>query len=189
MTETTNPCPSLKERILASIKEAHARDREYIDTHFSLGSAAQHCDRLSSYLSLEAKAAARLGFLTIFMPSEYHAPSYQVTKDLDTINMEQLEAAIIQIKDLEAKLEAMRQKQLAEANWYFLNQPSEGKFVRVVAGRKVKKGTVGKIKRMWDNPYEKFNQHVAIGTPDGLTHYTYAENCKVILPIVEEPQS
>lgn len=184
-TQTINPDCSLKERILASIAEAHHRDRQYMKTHFFLGSAFDHCNRLGSYLSLEARAASKMGLVQIEMPSEYHAPYFAVVGNLDNINLEQLEAAMAEIKAEDEKIAARRAIEIAEAKWNSLNEVSVGKIVRVTSGRKVAKGTTGIVKRVWNNVYDKWNQHVAIGTSDGLTHFTYRDNCQVILPIVE----
>ena len=184
MTETTIPVAPLKERLIASVKEAHAKDHQYMDTHFSLGSAFTHCSRLESYLTLEARAALKLGLLSLSMLSEYHNPTIQVTGDLDNINAEQFEAALAEIAAADANMAAYRAEQAAKYAWDTLNKVAVGKFVRVVAGRKVAKGTTGIVKRVTPNDFDRFNFKVALGTPDGLTHYTYADNCKVLLPTV-----
>jgi len=184
MNDITTSVAPLKERILASITEAHDKDRQYMDTHFSLGSAFTHCKRLESYLTLEARAALKISVLSLCMPSEYCNPTIQVTGDINNINAEQLEAAMTEIAAFDAQIAAMRAAELAKIHWNDLRTVAAGKFVRVVAGRKVAKGLVAVVKRVSPNDFDKFNHKVALGTPDGMTHYTYADNCEVILPTV-----
>jgi len=177
--------PPLKERILASVDAAHTADMEYMNTHFSLGSAFDHCKRLASYMTQEGRAAVKMGLLTINMPSEYHNPTYTVTGDLDNINLEQFEAAMAEIKAEDESDAAWMAAENAKWDWYRLNKVEAGKFVVVVGGRKVKKGTVGYVKRLIDNAYDRHNPKVVLATTSGNLEFTYKYNCEVVLPTVD----
>lgn len=185
MNAPTTESPSLKERILAAVRAAHAADRQYMDTHFSLGSAFTHCKRLESYLTQEGRAAAKMGLLGLEMPSEYHNPFYKVTGDLDSINAEQFEAALAEVKAEDESTAAWMAAEKAKWDWQRLNEVEAGKFVVVVGGRKVKKGTVGYVKRLIDNAYDSTNPKVVLATTSGGLEITYKYNCKVVLPTVD----
>lgn len=63
-------------RVEDEIAEAHRRDVEFCKSHFDLGSAFAHCERLKSYAGPALLAALAAGEVAIDMPSEYHAPRF-----------------------------------------------------------------------------------------------------------------
>lgn len=64
--------------LLADIAEVNAKDKQYCDTHFDLGSIASHIRRLDFFASPRLRAAVVAGRVRVVCPSAYHCPHYEL---------------------------------------------------------------------------------------------------------------
>ncbi len=72
--------PIKLETVQEQIKEAHQKDNEYMRKNFSLGSPAAHSRRLRDCVApgSHLDQALDLGWVSMEMPSAYHAPQFVV---------------------------------------------------------------------------------------------------------------
>lgn len=172
---------NLKTEILAAITEAHRLDAEFAKTHFNLGSAFTHCRRIEEFLPRVGRIAVEAGLLSIYMPSEYYNPTWQVKDgvDLENIGEEAWSSATVKLDAKLAKEQAMEDARRKEVEAWEAARIAEGKTVRVVAGRKVKVGTIGTVVGILENAYEKHNERVNINV-GGQVLSTYKHNLEVV---------
>ena len=69
---------TLRRVLECEIAEAHRLITEWEHNTFYLGSPFVHCAKLESFAGATLKAALLAGTVRIHMPSEYHAPRFEI---------------------------------------------------------------------------------------------------------------